>query len=669
MTDTQNEHDRSLAQARIRHRAGDLVAAGAVYDSVLAQNPDHAEALHLKGILTGQQGDPDEALNLLNRAIAIKPDDPRILANRAKLRLDRGDVPGAVADYARALARKPEDCDLHFNAAGALAVAGQLDDAMQHLEQAIAIEPRHARALANLGNMYRQSGRVQDSRDVLLRAVDVAPGDPEIQHSLGATLSDARDYDAAAARFRRALELDKGFIRTAAQLFFSNLHACDWRDRAKLIGNFERLVDSGSSALSDLSPLIALFLPLTQAKLNRVSDARAASIAKSGNVSESPARGTGAADKLHVGYLSADLGRHPVGYLTADLFARHDRENFSVSAITLAPADGSDVQQRIWDGVDQVVDVSRMSAGEAANQIRALGVDILVDLGGFTRGARPEILAERAAPLQVGWLGYCGSSGGLNDVILVDEIALPAGTESGFCEAVACLPGSFMPLNNDEVSSGEAGTRADHKLPESGFVFCAFNTPTKIDPDTFAAWMDILKQVDGSVLWLREHVSTTTGNLRVAAEKAGVDPDRLIFAPPVANMHDHLARHRHADLFLDTFVYGAHSTAADAIAMGLPVLTRAGPAMPARVGASLCHAFGLEDLIADTTEGYVWTAEELARDPDLLQARKARLGTSLSGARDNHVFVRKLESAYRSLWDLNSTNAITPGRLIRIETD
>jgi protein O-GlcNAc transferase len=669
MTVSANELDQSLAQALVRHRAGDFAAAGAVYDSVLAQNPDHAEALHLKGILTGQQGDPDEALVLLDRAIAIKPDDPRILANRAKLRLDRGDVIGAVEDYEGALALKPEDCDLHFNAAGARAVAGQLEGAMEHLEQAIAIEPRHARALANLGNMYRQSGRVQDSRDVLMRAVDVAPGDPEIQHSLGATLAYARDYEAAAARFRRALELDKGFIRTAAQLFFSNLHACDWRDRAKLIGNFERLIDSDSSALRDLSPLIALFLPLTQAQLNRVSDARAASIVKSERGMPPPACVADAKDKLHVAYLSADLGRHPVGYLTADLFARHDRDGFTVSAVALAPPDGSDVQERIADGVDQVVDVSRMSAGQAAGRIRELGVDILVDLGGFTRGARPEVLAERAAPLQIGWLGYCGSSGGLNDVILADERVVPAAEHGPFSEAVAALPGSFMPLNNDEVSSGKAGTRADHGLPETGFVFCAFNTPTKIDPETFAAWMDILKQVDRAVLWLREHVPTTTRNLCVAAEKAGVDPARLVFAPPVAQMQDHLARHHHADLFLDTFIYGAHSTAADAIAMGLPVLTRAGRAMPARVGASLCHAFGLEDLIADTTEAYVWTAVELSRDPDLLRERKARLVTSLSEARGNDVFVRKLESAYRSLWKLKSEDGIAPGRLIRIETD
>lgn len=667
MTDMTNELDKIIAGALAKHRAGDLFSATAAYDSVLAQAPDHAEALHLKGILAGQQGSPEEALGLFDRAVALVPDDPRILANRAKQRLDLGDVAGAIQDYEAALALNPEDADLHFNAAGALAVAGKIEQAMGHLEEAIALDPRHARALANLGNMYRQSGRLADSRDVLIRAVEVAPGDPQVQHSLGVTLADARDYEGAAARFRRALELDKGFIRTAAQLFFSSLHACDWRDREKLIGNFERLIDSGAPVVSEFSPLIALFLPVSQQQLNRVSDARANSIRMSGKAVSLPARA--ATDKLHVGYLSADLGRHPVGYLTADLFRRHDRARFSVSTILLAPPDGSEVQKRISDGVDHVEDVSRMSAAEAAGRIRERDVDILIDLGGYTRAARPEVLAERAAPLQIGWLGYCGSSGGLNDVLLADEKVLPAGSHAGFAETVACLPGSFMPLNTINLPEGKAGTRAEHGLPEKGFVFCAFNTPTKIDPETFAAWMDILTQVDGSILWLREHVASTTQNLRMAAHRAGVDPGRLVFAPPVPQMSDHLARHRHADLFLDAFIYGAHSTAADALTMGLPVLTRAGAAMPSRVGASLCHACGLQDLVTDTTEGYVWTAVELARDGDLLRARRDALGTSLIGAQDNDAFVRKLESAYRRLWDAKRAGELVPGATILTATE
>lgn len=665
MTDNSNELDTIVSEALTQHRAGDTAAALAAYDSVLQQDPNHAEALHLKGILSGQQGRPDEALELLDRAVSNAPDDPRILANRATLRLERQDIAGSIEDYTAALSHSPKDPDLHFNIAGALAAAGRLDEAMSHLEQASEFEPSHARALANLGNLYRQSGRTKDSRETLERAIQVSPGDPQVQHSLGVTLADGRDYEGAAARFRRALELDKGFVRTAVQLFYANLYACDWRDREKLIGNFARLIDSESSAVSDLSPLIALFLPETQSRLNAVSNARAATIKPSEKGTVSPRE----SDKLHVAYLSGDLGQHPVGHLTVDLFHRHDRNRFKVSAILPASPDGSDVQKRVFDGVDHVEDVSRVSAAEAADRIRELGVDILVDLGGYTRGARPEILAEHAAPLQIGWLGYCGSSGGLNDVLMVDDKVLPVGDVASFAESVAYLPGSFMPLNNFHVPKTEPGTRADHGLPESGFVFCAFNTPTKIDPETFAAWMNILKQVDGSVLWLREHVPTTTRNLTMAAQKHEVDPSRLVFAPSVADMGDHLARHRLADLFLDSFVYGAHSTAADAISMGLPVLTRAGAAMPSRVGASLCRAYGLEDLITDTSEGYVWTAVELARDSSLLQARKDALLASLARVRDSDLFVQKLEATYRTLWEAKGAGTLLPGQVIQTASD
>lgn len=665
MTDNSNELDTIVAEALNRHRAGDSAAALTAYDSVLERDPNHAEALHLKGILSGQQGRPDEALALLDRAVSQAPHDPRILANRATLRLERNDVAGSIEDYTEALSQSPKDADLHFNTAGALAAAGRLDDAMTHLEQASEIEPTHARALANLGNLYRQLGRTKDSRETLERAIQVSPGDPQVQHSLGVTLADSRDYEGAAARFRRALELDKGFIRTAVQLFYANLYACDWRDREKLIGNFRRLIESESAAVHELSPLIALFLPETQSCLNAVSNARAAMMKPSGT----DVAVTRENDKLHVAYLSADLGQHPVGHLTVDLFHRHDRDQFKVSVILPAAPDGSDVQKRVFDGVDHVEDISRCSAAAAADRIRELGVDILVDLGGYTRGARPEILAEHAAPLQIGWLGYCGSSGGLNDVLMADDVVLPPENVASFAESVAYLPGSFMPLNNIAVARTPDGTRADHGLPATSFVYCAFNTPTKIDPETFAAWMDILKQVDGSVLWLREHVPTTTRNLQMAAQKHGIDPDRLVFAPSVAGMEDHLARHHHADLFLDSFVYGAHSTAADAIVMGLPVLTRAGTAMPARVGASLCRAYGLEDLITDTTEGYVWTAVELARDASLLQARRDALNASLEEMRDGDQFVRKLETAYRRLWDAKSADALVSGQVVPITSD
>ncbi len=658
--------DAIVANAAVRHRAGELAAADEAYDSVLSRDPGHAEALHLKGVLRAQQGAADEGLQLLDRALAGAPKDFRILANRAKLKLDLGDVDAAVEDYSTALQYGGDNADLLFNTAGALAMAGRLEDAVARLEEACRIAPGHAQAHANLGNLYRQLGRLEEAGTALEKAIELAPGDPAVQHSLGVTLMLTRDYEAAAARFKRALELDRGFIRTAAQLFYANLHACDWRNYGKLAANFVRLIENGGAQVSELSPLIALFLPASQRELNATSDARAATIRGSSD-SVTPAISTDTGERLRIGYLSADLGRHPVGHLTADVFSSHDREEFETSAILLAPPDGSAVSEHVARNTDHVLDISRMSAANAARSIRELGVDVLVDLGGFTRGARPEILAHRAAPLQVGWLGYCGSSGGLNDVLLADENVLPASDAGHFSEAVAYLPGSFMPLNHLDRADEDAGTRSSNGLPDDAFVFCAFNTPTKIDPATFDAWMQILDGVDNGVLWLREHAAVTTRNLQLAAQGRGIDPARLIFAKTLPDMSGHLARHAHADLFLDTFVYGAHSTAADAVATGLPILTCAGGAMPARVGASLARAFDQAELVAESRQAYVDAAVSLAADPERLSGVRERLADALVANRDGPGFARKLESAYRKLWDVKCADELAAGTCIRVD--
>ncbi|MGB0571972.1 MAG: tetratricopeptide repeat protein [Alphaproteobacteria bacterium] len=666
MYDPRSDLDNIVADARQRHRDGALDDAARLYDSVLAIDPENTEALHLKGVLLAQSGAPQEALGFLEKAVGLAPNDGRILGNLAKLRLDLGDVAGAVADYETARQQSPDDTVIEFNLAGALAMAGRMDDAIGHLEHARELSPGHAHVLANLGNLYRQTDRLEASLEALAAAIEAAPDDPEVQHSLGVTLAARHDYQAAAARFRQALKLDPGFVSAAAQLFYATLYACEWADHAKLTANFERLLDAGPDILGELSPLIALYLPFTQPALNRVSTARADLLRRSSVVRDDGSAmeaGRGVAP-LRVGYLSADFGQHPVGWLMADLLPRHDTAAFDVTAFALAPPDGSDVQAAIFRGVGSVEDVSQMSAADAVARIRDSGVDMLVDLGGFTLGARPEILAARAAPLQVGWLGYCGSSGGLNDVLLADKAVLPESAVGSFPEAVAHLPGTFMPLNRFELASTAVDARAAHGLPEEGFVFCAFNASPKIDAQTFGAWMEILARVDGSVLWLRENTSATSRNLTSAAQAAGIDAARLVFAPTAPAMADHLARHRHADLFLDTFVYGAHSTAADAIAQGIPVLTCAGASMPARVGASLCEAYGISDLVVENAADYVETAVDLAGAIDRLVNYRSSLSSALENVDAGDGFVRKLEQAYFSLWRAYGAGTLKPGTLV-----
>ncbi|MBN42141.1 MAG: hypothetical protein CL573_01480 [Alphaproteobacteria bacterium] len=661
MDETPSDLDHIVADARQRHRAGELDAAAELYELILAQLPDHPEVLQLKGILVAQSGEMGKGLELLERAVELAPESGPIRANLAKLRLDLGDVIGAISAYETAHACDPNNPEIAFNLAGALVMSGRQAEAIACLESTLDVAPCHPGILANLGNLYRQNGRYEESRDLLERAVKAAPDDPEMLHSLGVTLSSLREYEGASACFRAALGADPGFIRAAAQLFFAGLHACDWSDYSNLVENFRRLLSADPKLVAELSPFIALFLPFSQDELNLIATARArlSSISAGERTVVPPTP-----ERLRIGYLSADLGSHPVGRLLADVLPRHNAAEFEVTVFTLSSADGSEVQKAIHSGVCRIEDVSRSSAAEVVACIRAADIHILVDLGGFTLGARPEILSARLAPLQVGWLGYCGSMGGLNDVLLADPEVLPPELAPCFHEAVAYLPGSFMPLNRFDQPTASAGTRVDHGLPAEGFVYCAFNAPAKIDPETFAAWMEILAAVDGSVLWVRENAPTTSNNLRAAARLAGINADRLVFAPTEPEMADHLARHCHADLFLDTFVYGAHSTAADAISQGVPVLTRAGPAMPARVGASLCRTYGLGDLVVKSTAEYVATAIAVAADHSRAANYRSVLVSVLDTVETSEKFVRKLESAYEMLWRARCSETLEPGTII-----
>ena len=258
MDENPSDPDVIVAEARALHRAGDLDAAARLYDSVLARAPDHAEALQLKGILLAQTGDPTAGLELLSRAAELAPESGPIQANLAKLRLDLGEIDAAVADYEAAVDLDPGNADLLFNLGGVLALTGRRSEAIARLESVR--DGGNPHVLANLGNLYRQVGRLDESRDTLEAAVAAAPDDPDIQHSLGATLSALRDYAGASERYRAALKRDPGFVRAAAQLFYAALHACDWEDYPNLVENFRRFVGAESGLLSELSPLVALFL-------------------------------------------------------------------------------------------------------------------------------------------------------------------------------------------------------------------------------------------------------------------------------------------------------------------------------------------------------------------------------------------------------------------------
>jgi protein O-GlcNAc transferase len=356
--------------------------------------------------------------------------------------------------------------------------------------------------------------------------------------------------------------------------------------------------------------------------------------------------------RLRIGYVSGDFREHPTAQLTRKLFRTHDRGRFEIVGFSLRPDDGSRCRREIVAGCDRFVDLAGLNHAESAARIAREGIHILIDLHGYTRFARPELFALRPAPVQVSFLGYPGTLGAeYVPYIIADRTVLPEELRSQFSECPVYLPDCYQ-VNDDEQAIATTGmTRPDAGLPEDSFVFCCFNTPHKIDPETFAAWLRILRRTPDSVLWLMSGSHHGDQRLRRTAAARGVEPGRLLFAPRLAKA-EHLERHRLADLFLDTFVYNAHTTASDALWAGLPVLSLRGCLFQSRVCASLLTALGLPELIAKDVVGFEDLAVTLARTPERLTGLRTRLGERrLVGPPFETVrFTRDLEQAFLMMW-------------------
>jgi predicted O-linked N-acetylglucosamine transferase (SPINDLY family) len=356
-----------------------------------------------------------------------------------------------------------------------------------------------------------------------------------------------------------------------------------------------------------------------------------------------------AGDRLRIGYASADFHDHATLHLMAGLFEAHDRERFEIHAYSWGIDDGSAYRARARAAIEHFHDVRDLGHDAVAQRIADDGIDILVDLKGYTGESRPEVFALRPAPVQVSYLGYPGTMGApFIDWMIADPVLVPPGAEAGYAERVLGLPATYQPNDRLQRISDRASTRAQWRLPEDAFVFACFNKHHKIERATFAAWMRILAAAPRAVLWLLGGHGARA--LARAAQAAGIDPRRIVFADK-APKPEHLERHRIADLFLDTRTYNAHTTASDALWAGLPVLTWPTDAFAGRVAASLLHAMELPELVMPDGAAYERTAVELARDPSRLAALRAkvaanRLATALF---DTQGLALSLEDAYRAI--------------------
>lgn len=657
----------------------------AAYGRVLALQPDHPGAYFNIGTLHSKTGHLERAVEAFQKALASLPNDPDIHNNLGLVFERQQRLEEAAACFKRALAVAPRHVHAWNNLGSVLRAGHRLDEAAESFEKALAIRPGFVDALVNYGALLKAQGRLHDAIACYRKAQQSDPGQSAIHAELGHALRDAGDFaeasacyrkaialdrasetlhyhlaecckamgrfDEAASAYARALELKPGYARALGGLTYVRQHLCEWDGLEKL---WAGLRDAIGQPGSGISPFSVLYMPYSAAE--HLACAKEWARQELGAVAETDRRATSGTvaprqRRARIGYLSWDFHQHATSYLMAELFELHDRERYEIHAYSYGPDDGSALRARIRSACEHFVDLAQASVREAADRIRGDEIDILVDLKGYTMGARPQILAYRPAPVQVSWLGFPGSMGTAHvEYIVADPFIIPPGREAHYSETVIRLPDCYQVNDRKRAIAERTPPREECGLPQDGFVFCSFNQTAKILPEVFGAWMAILGAVPGSVLWLLETNRWATGNLRREAQQRGIDPGRLIFAPP-RPLPEHLARYRLAGLALDTFPYGSHTTASDALWAGCPLLTRTGETFASRVAGSIVTSAGLQELVTSDLPSYERTAVALASDPVRLEALRRRLqeGRDTCPLFDTPRFTRNLEKAYDGL--------------------
>jgi len=678
-----------LKKAIQYHKSGQLQKAECQYKRILKTDPNQPDALHLLGVMAYQTGNLDEAAHLIKKAIRNNPKNPfyhnalgvvfntqdrhaeALSSYRSALQLDPDYVDAyynmgnslqkqekldqAVSSYQRALEIDSNHVDAWYNMGNALKSQGKPEQAIESYQHLIERNPGHSNAYNNIGHAFKILGKLDIAITCYEKALETNPHNAEAVINIGSAFQDLGQFEAARDSYSKALRSTTQYAAPYAGLAYIMLSLGELtaieRLKETICTKLDFFLERDPSRWLDeliyLSPLLSLD-EKTRNRLTVKMDQTLPDFSTKYHFSF-PDSGK----KIKIGYVSPDFGDHPISHVLKGVFSEHDRSHFEIFAYSLHDRSNemSDYYRKISSSCDHFIDLSRFSDDDAANRIAADGISILVDLAGYMKNARLEIFARRPAPVQIYWLGHGGGLGlSFIDYVIADYIVIPPGEEAFYKEKIIRMPEVYHPADTPAISDTPA-RRSDFGLDENATVFCVFNNPQKINTEVFDSWMRILQQVQDSLLWL-SNPSQSCGlvqNLQNEAQKRNVDPKRLIFATRLPDKSQHFARHRLADLFLDTFSYNASTTAIDALWAGLPIVTRPDKSFYSRICASLLTNVGLADMICRTTREYEERAISLAND----KASLAKLKEQLLRNRETEPlfniprFVRHLEKAYK----------------------
>jgi protein O-GlcNAc transferase len=633
------------------YESGKTNKAEKILAECIIESPMEFDALRILGFIAGQQGRYEASAGYLQRAVDIQPSFIEGWYYLGKCHEHLKNLREAVSAFDRAIQLFPNFFEAHHDRGLACFNLKRYDDAIASFNIACSLMPNSSEAWMNLGVVFSEKRNHIGAIECYERVVALAPENVVALAALGKAYSSSALYREAVRVYERLLiekpnaELARGFI------FNAKLFLADWSsyeiDR-KILNEQSR---GGVLCISPFIAAVAVDSPELQLLIAQRFGMPYHQAANAQRPRQT------AHDKIVIAYLSADYHAHATAILMLDILKNHDRDKFQIIGISFGPDKASDTTKEIRASFDRFIDVREMTDFEAATLLRDLEVDIAVDLKGYTFNSRPGILAYRPAPIQVNYLGYPGTMGvNYIDYLIADKFVVPEADEAFYSEAIVTLPGTYQPNGRNRPAAQTAPARQDHGLPESGIVFCSFNSPYKNNPTMFDVWMDLLKRVENSVLWLLSASTIFEENIRAEAARRGVAPERIVFAKQ-APMGEHLARLSLADIFLDSLPYGAHTTASDALWANVPVVTCVGNAFPGRVGQSILEALEMPELVTHSLPEYFDLAVKLATDEDMLRETRRKIAGKVKTSRlfDARRYARELEYAFTEMTRIHAS--------------
>ena len=622
------------------------------YDMALSLDPNLFEAWNNRGNILNRTKKYVEALESFDRALTCRPDLVEIWNSRGSILSILGRYEEALTNFERAIALKPDYAEPFNNRGNVLNEMKCYKDALASYDNAIKLKPDYFEAWSNRGVALKELRLYDQAIESYDKAIAIKSDYAEAWNNRGNALFELRRHEEALVSFSNALQHKPDLDFVFGMYLHTKMMLCDWQEFDANLAILRDKVIRGERASAPF-PLLSV---VDEPSLHREAAERYggekfprvfAPMEGLKQAVASPSK------KIRIGYFSADFREHAVSYLIAELLESHDRKKFEVFGFSLRESSSDGMRQRIARSCDRFIDLHSKSDQDAGRVIAELQIDIGIDLGGYTKYARTGIFSQKRMPIQAHYLGYIGTMGlDYFDYIVADKTVLPESNKDYFSEKIIYLPNSFQANDSTRQISDKSFTKEELGLPVDGFIFCCFNNNYKIVPQTFSAWMRILKATKGSVLWLFEDSPQVARNLAKEASQRGIDPNRLIFAKHLPRA-DYMARYKVADLFLDTLPYNAGTTASDALWVGLPVLTCMGNSFAGRMAASLLTNIGLPELVTRTPEEYESLAIEVASNPDKLAQIKIKLAKNRSTTPlfDTPLFTKHIEAAYQAAYD------------------